>query len=114
MSKTRDTLFVVLVSFWTFLIIFSNIFVDYLEKPLVTGSIEDITVKNIPEKDTASILERIFNVLDNIPVVNVFTPLFKIMLFQYTDQIPYTVSILLSLITALSGFVLYGLIRWGT
>lgn len=114
MSKIRDTIFVFLVCFWVLLTILSHVFIGYIEEPLLKGNVGDLQVKDLNQDDQISFMERAFSILDKIPVVNVFTPLLKITTFQYSNQVPYIVSLLLMIISILSGFTLYGLLRWST
>lgn len=100
----RDALFVFLVVFWTMLAVLSNMFGEHLTKTDIT------TITN-----TKSVQENnqnwFFNILNGIPGVNLITPLLKIMAFQYTDNIPIALTLMLDMTAIFTLYIVVLVIR---
>ena len=93
---TKTALFVTLVSFWTLILIFSNIF-----------AVDLSLTKSVYDTDTNTFQ----SFLSGIPVINLFLPLFNIMFFQLTDKIPVWMSLIFNMIAILSAYLVYDLIK---
>lgn len=96
----RDTLFVFIILFWLFLGILSNMF----EVQLAKSSISDI-----PEQKYET--QGIFDWLAKIPGISLIVPLMKIMAFQYTDQIPLALTLVLDALAVFSLYIIVTIIR---
>lgn len=114
MNKKGDStpLFAFLISFWILLLILANV----TSKQLMTSTLDDYIYKDDPDTTTYNTItmwiSNMFEILDDIPIINSFTPLFKIMFIGYvSDEVPTTISILLSGITIFSMYVTYRAIR---
>lgn len=89
-------MFVTMTVFIALLIISTNMFGETLVKNTYTE------IQPTKEK---GLLEGIFDTLDDVPIVNLVTPLLKIMSFQFTDVIPSWLVILLDLMLLFYAFI---------
>lgn len=92
--------------FWTLLLILSNVF----QVDLSNARIDNLVPS---DQQKATFLDKLFNAIDQIPVVNLINPLLKIMSFQYTDQVPGWISAFLVMISFFSAIAVVGFIRNG-
>lgn len=110
-GSSNTDLFVVLVCFWTLLTMFSYTF----DEVLLVGDIEDLVPGESSQRvDLSSgfreFMSDAFGLASNIPIVNVFVPMVKMLTFQYPD-VPNLFVIFLNLIMVLTGRVMYVMIR---
>lgn len=102
MAQGKTMLFVIIITFWTLLTILGNVF-DY---QLSQTHITEITDISTIEDEDPSLLTSITDFLDTIPIVKYFTPLFKMVSFQYSSEIPPLVSIFLSMFGIFSVYII--------
>jgi hypothetical protein len=99
MADSDTRLFVSLIFFWTFLTIFSGMFANYLEEPIGTNINNFVPSPDLSINEENSGITKfmlgIYNFLSEIPVINSFIPLVKILTFGYSDKIPPVVTIFL-------------------
>lgn len=93
-------LFVVLVSFWTILSIFSFMFGD----SLINGQLQELK-PDVDVRGTDKWLGGLFETLEDIPVVNSFLPLMKVLTFQYSDNIPTALVLILDATLIFTGYI---------
>lgn len=93
-------IFFLLIIFWSILAIFTQLFDVTLTKTDITKSGELTNVKQ-------STADQVFSFLNKIPVVKNFTPLIQIMSFQYTNQVPAIMSIMLNALSIITLYVAY-------
>lgn len=96
-------LFVFIVCFWTILTLLSNV----LGQDLLVNRPSEIANNLDYEKDW---ITQTFDTLDDVPMVNVFVPLLKILTFSTTSVPPY-LTIILDMMAIFSAYVFVGLIR---
>lgn len=115
MADSRNIL-VFLIVFWGLLTLTSYVFSDYLQKePLLLSDIRclnyrnDQTCPHITDDNQESfkgiinnLLSDIFNIAEDIPLINVFVPLAKILTFQYNSYIPGFLTIILDVLAILT------------
>lgn len=107
MASSTD-LFVFVVSFWAIMVVFSGLF----EVALIESGSSDFTDETgIVKEDSKTFMEKFFDVVDKIPFISNFNPLFKIMLFQYSDKIPAGVSHFLNIIALFSAYVIFSMFK---
>ena len=103
-NDTATGVLIVLICFWALLSVFANYFgVELAATRLET--VGDIGSTN--DRGFFGIIGGLLDFLDNIPIINYFVPLLRIMSFQYSDQVPVILTLLLyglSLITMLVFF----------
>lgn len=105
----ESRLFVFLVCFWTLLTFFSNVFHYQL-----TGT--DISVLrsdgfNVVESGNVlkDVLAFFVEGIDQIPIVNYFTPLLRMVTYQYAD-FPLILSAFLDLLMIISAYVVFKMV----
>ena len=96
-----------IIIFWIFLTILSG----YFEQDILKNNIEDLNINEEITPQDNNFITTILNGLDNIPIINSFTPLFRIMTFQYSKEIPAFLSIFLILFSILSAYLVYSMFR---
>lgn len=105
-SNNTTSLFLFFIFFWGIISFVSS----YLGVQITKSSLADYRSDNQPD---ASFYQKFmtgtFNFLDNIPVVNYFVPLFKIMTFNYGNEIPKLLSILIDALAIISAYVVWHL-----
>jgi len=104
-------LFVFIVCFWSIMAIFSSIFDVTIGLNNVRDLSPDSVTPDKVESGYKKFVTGLFNAISDVPILSAFVPLFKIMSFAYTDEIPAILSIFLNIMTILSGFVCYLMIR---
>lgn len=111
-DNTRTNLFLFLVIFWGVLTAFSNVFEN--QYVLVKTDLSELTPDSINTKEQETGIQKalsgIFNVLDDIPFIKAFIPLFRMMSFQY-GEFPAIITIILDLFAIISGFIVLTIIR---
>lgn len=122
-------LLVSLITFWTLLAIFSNVFADYLgpyklinnydpacyrqDKGVLTP--EQMVTCNLATPDTQNNLASFFNdfigsvlnVQSHIPILNLLVPLEKILLVSYASNVPTWLSLFLDSLLIYTVFLVY-------
>lgn len=95
--------------FWTLLSIFTNVFENSLINTPINVIVEDVQNKEVKQtmKGTESFLAGLFDVLDDIPIISFFTPLLRLLTFQYSSNIHPLISIFLSAISILTIYSIY-------
>lgn len=87
----------------------------YFDIQLFYGDVGGLTdFSNYEENDVPwyrDIQNKVFNFLDELPVVKYFTPLLKMLTFYYPDDVPYYISIFLWVISVLTLLVINGVVR---
>ena len=103
--------FVFLIAFWTILGILSS----YLEIQSTKTTIADIKgTGDIPSDDkSGNFLSGIFDTLDDIPIIQLFVPLAKVLTFQYADDLPPAVTMILDMFAVITIFVLLSTVKGG-
>lgn len=109
MGETTTKMFVILVCFWTLLTILTNIFEESFSYTDISEFNPD--TNEINNGGHNKLLGWVFNTLDEVPLINAFVPLMKIMTYQYVSGIPGTVSILLNITIIISAYIVYAMIR---
>lgn len=108
MADSGNTvLFVSLVVFYTLIVVFSNVF-DVVIVNDVSYTREELRSMSFGERQKAFYEEGVkwlFGHLDDMPVVQYFTPVLKIMSFGFIDQVPALVSILLNMVNVFTAFI---------
>lgn len=98
------SLFIFLLLFWGALIGISNFFGENI----LIGELGSLSEE---EETDLTFIERLFDTLDDIPLLGALTPLLKIMTFQYVNTVPYYVTIILQIISVLTIVVGISLVR---
>lgn len=106
----RTDLFVFLILFWTLLTIATNI--SWLGiNDLTPSSITEFTPDGDPVADSGNIITNFIDGLEQMPVLNILVPFFKIISFQYTDQIPSWLSTFLVAFTLFTAYILITMVK---
>lgn len=103
-SKIQALTFLMLM--WITITIMAN----YFEQDIILSDVTDLKPNDDIILET-SLASKLFKTLDTIPIINYFSPLFKIMSFQYTDNVPPALSIFLILFSVVSAYLVYTMIR---
>lgn len=111
-SVDATPIFIFLISFW----ILATILSRYFEVNAVLTDIDtlksDYSGIEVEEQNVIkAFFTDVFETLDQIPIINAFTPLLRIMSFQYSNQIPASLSIFLDSIAILSAFVVVSVFK---
>lgn len=114
MAELHHKLFIFLSVFWILLIMFSH----YVGVELSKTGLEDIYVNDqeaYKEKTglIGSIINSVINTINDIPVLNFFAPVLKITTFRYATTTSYFLGVIINLLSILTAFVVYVLIRKG-
>jgi hypothetical protein len=114
MADSDTGLFVFLVIFWTLLTIFSNVFINYLEEPIsdnINDFVPDSDNLELSDSETSNFMAGLYNFLSEVPIINAFVPLAKILTFGYSDKIPGLIVIFLDATMILTYYVVWGLFK---
>lgn len=93
-------IFVTLLCFWALLALLSY----YFDVELSKTSLSDLNPPSVDETDKGFV-ESLFDIGSDIPILNAFIPLLKMLTFQYVD-VPPAITIMLDVIAILSAFVI--------
>lgn len=93
-------IFVTLICFWLILGLISY----YFDVELSKSSLSDLEPNN-PSNEEKGFVSSLFDLASEIPIVNAFVPLLKMLTWQYT-AVPVPISMILDVIAILSAFVL--------
>lgn len=95
-------LFIWLLSFWVLITIVSNVF----HEDIMLGNIRQLRAQGIEETEIhKTFISQILDIADNIPIINIFTPLLRIMSFEYVTINPILI-IILDMISILSAYTM--------
>ena len=110
MADSESRLFVSLILFWVGLTIFSSIFANYIDQPL-SSNIGDYAPDNNQDVTQLNGWERFasgfYNTLSEIPIINVFIPLVKLLTFGYSSTIPPLITMFLQGVMILTYYVIW-------
>lgn len=110
MDDNSTRLFIFLIFFWTLLTIFGNVFEHSLSTRITEYTLQDTNVElnqNFVEKT----INLFTNTMENVPLLNKFVPLFRIMTFQYSENVPVLVTIFLDGLGVLTAFIVLQMIK---
>ena len=108
---TKTTLFVFLVCFWSLLGVFSNILDVQLSTSHITDYTESDIIQDTEDPYFKRLMSNIYSTLSDIPIIEYFVPLFKLMTFQYYDGVPGFLSIILSALGLLTAYIMFATIK---
>lgn len=104
----RTGIFIFLVGFWVMLAILSNMF----QLSLSESHISEYLPGEEPDQETSKgLISNIFDTLEDIPGVSVFVPLMEIMAFQYTDEVPIALTLILDSFGLITMFIMVTIVR---
>jgi len=95
-----------LLCFWGMLAFISS----YFNVEITNSNLADLTSNTQDTTKEENIIDKVLDFLDDVPVIKVFTPLIKIMTFQYKTINPY-ISIIIDVLIVLSILSVYLLIK---
>lgn len=102
MSNIRLMVFV--ICFFTLLTVFSVVFDTALTYTPISNFKPDTTNSNL--EGSASWISNTFDSLSDIPIVNLFVPLLKLLTFQYAE-VPTIINIFLDMITLIMSIAFF-------
>lgn len=109
MDDETTKLFVYLIMFWTVLTILGGFF----EQNLVS-ELNDLKVKR-DSYTSPTFIDKVLNIgnilLDNTPFLDNFAPLYRILTFQYSKEIPPALSVFLWMFSIYSTWIVFNMIR---
>lgn len=114
-------LFIWILSFWVLVILLTNTFTSEISGQQLTNLgvnclkpysvCPNIPRENLWEDFVTGWFNALFNIANQIPVINLLVPLLRIMSFSYHTNVPTGISIILDAIAVISGLVGYKLIK---
>lgn len=112
MDDNTSRLFVFMIIFWTLLTIFSNVFEERLSDDVTQYVLSNSNGEKPSDLTFWENIQWAFNqTIDSFPLINKFGPLFRIMSFQYSSQVPVLVTIFLDALGILTGFIVLQMIK---
>lgn len=127
MADTGKTaLLVYILTFWSLVTMFTFFFQEDINNTTIltenmgclkpNSNLPDTICEN-QNNDLFTGINKIFNIIWNvtseIPILNIFTPLLRVLTMGYTSALPVWLTIILDLLAVYTGLIIYGLIREG-
>lgn len=108
MGENTTQIFVVLICFWTLLTLGTYAFGEELTGTHIS---EFMPNEGSDVSGWKSFIGGIFDSVENLPILNVFVPLMKIMTYNYVDGLPLGITLFLQVTLILSAYVVYTMLR---
>lgn len=70
----------------------------------------DMKLRQVENDPNADIFSWIFNQIEDLPIINFFVPLLKMLTWQYA-AVPWLISLILDMIMVLTGWIVINVIR---
>ena len=121
-DQETKTLFV-LLSFWFILILFTNIFSDYINgENIYSGDLNCLkvggdcqSISNTNQINSNNLLGQsikyVLDIATNIPIINYLVPILRIMTFTYSSSINVFVGLFLDMFAIITGIIIYSYIK---
>lgn len=109
MADDKTGLFVTLLCFWAVISILSYTFNEQLTESIISDYKPNYNEDS--SESSKNFITLLFDTLDDVPIVSAFVPLFRIMSFQYTDTVPFWLSIILDMSVVFTGYIMFSLVR---
>lgn len=108
-NSAATELFVFLLCFWTLMTILSNVLNVSLSKTDTRDFMPSDVRKDDPQLNIFP--NNLFGFFSQVPFIKYFVPLAKIMLFQYSSEVPVIVSIFLNITALLTAYLVLEMFR---